>query len=140
MEITQEIIDSFRVAYPAFTDPPWTDATVAQALCEGDVESGGRGWGSYEDDCHNFKQRGMFLYTAHWLATLYPRGDIPSGGNLSGGAKWATGSKSVGDESLSNVTGNLANASVGDAWLASTGFGQQFLRLRKRAGMGALAV
>jgi hypothetical protein len=140
MIITQEIIDAFRLAYPVFTDPKWSDTTVEQALCEGDAETGGRGWGTYQDDCHNFKRRGMFLYTAHWLASTYPNGDIDAGGNMSGGAKWATSGKSVGDESASFNNGSLANMAVGDSWLATTAFGQQWLRLRRRAGMGALAV
>ena len=136
MEITQEIIDAFRLVYPAFTAPTWTDDTVSQALCEGDAETGGRGWGAYENDCHNFKQRGMFLYAAHYVSSMYPRGSA----SLAGGAKWAVSGKSVGDESTSYNNGSLANASVGDAWLATTAFGQQWLRLRRRAGMGARAV
>jgi hypothetical protein len=136
MEITPEIIASFRTRYPAFTDPEWDDASVTIALCEGDAETGGRGWGAYLDDCHNFKQRGMFLYAAHYLATMHPNGSS----STSGGAKWAQSGKSVGDESVSNNNGSLGNAPVGDSWLASTSFGQQWLRLRRRAGMGARAV
>ncbi|MCK5126778.1 MAG: DUF4054 domain-containing protein [candidate division Zixibacteria bacterium] len=140
MEITQEVIDAFRLAYPMFPIAQWSDNTVRQSLCEGDAETGGAGWGIYENECHNFKQRGMFLYAAHWLASTYPNGDIPSGGSASGGAKWATSGKSVGDESVSFNTGSLANMPVGDSWIASTAFGQQWLRLRRRSSMGALAV
>ena len=142
MEITQEIIDAFRATppYGSFTVERWSDETVEQALCDADAETGGLGWGAYADDCHNFKRRGMFLYTAHWLASTFPGGDVAAGGSLSGGAKWATSAKSVADESVTFNNGNLSTATVGDVWLATTAFGQQWLRLRRRAGMGALAV
>jgi len=141
MEITPEIITSFRTAYPAFDDDTaWPDNVVTMALCEGDAETGGRGWGSYDDDCHNFKQRGMFLYAAHWLASTYPKG-AEDDSNQSGTAKNQVASKSVGDESVSYaVTAPSSISDAGDGWLASTAFGQQFMRLRRRAGMGARAV
>lgn len=139
MEITPEIITAFRTQppYTAFGDDTvWSDDVVEAALCDGDAETGGKGWGSYEDVCSNFKRRGMFLYAAHFLASTYPKGDTM--GSVSGGAKNGTASKSVGDESISyNVA---AVTTQGDAWLSSTGFGQQWLRLRRRAGMGARAV
>ncbi len=141
MEITPEVIASFRESYPAFSDATkWPEYALSMALCEGDSESGGRGWGSYQDDCHNFKQRGMFMYAAHWLAATYPQGaaDVT---NQSGTAKNQVASKSVADESVSYAV--VAPSSIsdsGDGWLASTSFGQQFMRLRRRAGMGAKAV
>lgn len=137
MEITAEIITQFRTAYPQFANTTtWPDSVVTMALCEGDVETGGKGWGGYEDDCHNFKQRGMFLYAAHWLTVNYPMG-----GNSTANPSptWAANSKSVGDESISYDTG-ASNLNPGNAWLISTLYGQQFLRLRRRAGMGARAV
>ena len=135
MEITQEIIDLFRLRFTAFADDTkWSDDTVEYALCEGDAETGGKGWGAYDTPCQNFKQRGMFLYAAHWLAVTYPKGES----SMSGGSKYGTSSKSVGDESNSYNVAAVTNQ--GDQWLASTSFGQQWLRLRKRAGMGARAV
>ena len=141
MDITPEIIASFRAAYPAFSNTTtWPDSVVEMALCEGDAETGGRGWGAYEDDCHNFKQRGMFMYAAHWLASTYPKGASDDTAQ-SGTAKNQVASKSVGDESVSYAVTAPANISdAGNGWLASTAFGQQFMRLRKRAGMGARAV
>ena len=136
MEITQEIVNLFRTRQRAFeSGTTWSDDTVEQALCEGDAETGGKGWGVYDTPCQNFKQRGMFLYAAHYIASMYPKGDA---GSVSGGSKGSTASKSVGDESIS-----FARAAVltqGDEWLGSTAFGQQFMRLRRRAGMGARAV
>jgi hypothetical protein len=141
MDITAEIITSFRTAYPAFSDAAtWPDATLTKALCEGDVETGGKNWGAYEDDCHNFKQRGMFLFAAHWLAVTYPKGATDPT-TQSGSAKNTVTSKSVGDESVSFGAASVADiGDSGNGWLASTGFGQQFMRLRKRAGMGALGL
>lgn len=141
MDITAAIIASFRTAYPVFSESAtYPDLVLTTALCEGDVESGGKNWGAYEDDCHNFKQRGMFLYAAHWLASNYPKG-AGSGSTQSGSAKNTVTSKSVGDESVSFGAATVQNiGDAGNGWLASTGFGQQFMRLRKRAGMGALAL
>lgn len=140
MDITAEVITSFRTAYPVFSNvTTWPDVTLNIALCEGDVETGGKGWGGYEDDCHNFKQRGMFLYAAHWLAVTYPNG-ASTAENSNGAATFAVQSKSVGDESITYATGSLNSAPLGDTWLASTSYGQQWMRLRRRAGMGALAV
>lgn len=131
MDITQEVVESFRAAHSG----PWPDYSIELALCEGDVETGGKGWGQYEDECHNFKQRGMFLYAAHWLSVTYPNGGEPQ----SSTAKSQVAAKSVGDESITYAVATPDKIS-GDSWLASTSFGQQFIRLRRRAGAGALAV
>lgn len=138
MDITPAMIASFRVANPEFSNvTTYPDSMASGALCEADSETGGRGWGTYEDECHNFKQRGMFLYACHYLAVLYPSG---AAGSLSGGAKGIVASKGVGDESVSMYTGTYAGLRAGDEWLAASVFGQQWLRLRRRAGMGARAV
>jgi hypothetical protein len=136
MIISQEIIDLFRDRQRAFDDPlNWSDETIAQALCEGDAETGGKGWGVYDTECQNFKQRGMFNFAAHYLVSMYPNGDF---GKVSGGAKGVVASKSVGDESVSYARAQIMTQ--GDEWLGSTSFGQMFIRLRRRAGMGARAV
>ena len=145
MEITPEIIQSFRDAYPYFSDAAdWPDNILSKALCEGDVETGGSGWGAYQDDCHNFKQRGMFLYAAHWLTVMYPRkfdsGDSTGGESGSGGVVGgAVSSKAVGDESISFAI-NAVDVGSAQSWLGSTGWGTQFLMLKRRAGMGARVV
>lgn len=139
-DITAEIITLFRTQHPSFQSVTvWPDTVVTSGLCEGDVESGGAGWGAFGDECSNFKQRGMFFYAAHWLLSLYPSGATDPTAE-SGAANFAVNSKSVGDESITFNNGNLSQASVGDASLASTKWGQQFMRLRKRAGMGARVV
>lgn len=128
-------VGSFREAFPAFADATtWDDATVTMALCEADAETGGRGWGAFEDICSNFKRRGQYLFAAHYLAAFHPSG----GSSTAGASKIAVSGKSVGDESITYAVPTYANG--GDAWLASTQFGQQFMILRRRAGMGARAV
>lgn len=138
LEITQEIIDSFRERYKQFNcNIKWDDTTLADALCQADTETGSKRWGVYQDKCNNFKQRGMFLFTAHYLTTFYRNDDS----TVSPGAKHNVSSKSVGDESISYMTNKgLSDLSAGDEWLSTTQYGQMFMRLRRRAGMGALAV
>ena len=135
--ITPEIIAEFRTAYPQFADEiTWPDSVVEKALCEGDVATGSSRWGAYQDECHNFKQRGMFLYAAHWLTVYYPRG-----GNQppSVTPAWAANSKSVGDESILFNTG-MQNLNPSDAWLLSTLYGQQFYRELRKAALGGVSV
>lgn len=135
MTITGVEVAAFKVAFPAFSSfDEWPDTVITSALIEGDAESGGSGWGGYVDDPANFKRRGMFLFAAHWLASTYPKGasDVSA---QSGSAKKIVSAKSVGDESVSYAVEVGSNG-----WLSSTSFGQQFVRLRRRAGMGARAV
>jgi hypothetical protein len=139
MDITTEIIDAFRAAYPEFSDvPTWPLNQVTKALCEGDVETGStKRWGGYVDDCHNFKQRGMFLFAAHWLASTYPNGAADPA-VVNPAARLNISGQSVGDESIQFRITEIQ--STGDDWLSTTIYGTQFLRLRRRAGMGAMAV
>lgn len=140
VEITPAIITSFRLAQPAFTnDITWPDVVVEMALCEGDVETGGKGWGGFEDICTNFKRRGMYLFAAHYLAVTYPKGACDAS-MVGSSAKFAVQSKTVGDESISFANGGANMLTAGDGWLASTSFGQQWMRLRRRAGTAARAV
>lgn len=139
MEITSAIIDSFRVSQPAFTDATkWPDEVVETALYEADAETGGRGWGIFEDIASNFKRRGMFYYTAHWLAVTYLTGDASDASNISPTARLNVAAKSVADESITFRVGAIQETE--NDWLSLTNYGVQFLRLRRRAGMGALAV
>lgn len=125
------MLESFKLAYPVFAS--YSDFILESALCEAEAECGGKRWGVYIDECKNFKRRGIFLYAAHYIVTTYPDGE-----NMNGSVSSVISSKSVGDESTSFAVPVTDNA--GDAWLASSGFGQQWMRLRKRAGMGALVV
>lgn len=135
--ITPEVIAEFRTAYPQFADlTTWPDSIVEKALCEGDVATGSSRWGAYQDECHNFKQRGMFLYAAHWLTVYYPRG-----GNQAPdpNPNWAWNSKTVRSQSISYDTGSQ-NLNPSDAWLLSTLYGQQFYREMRKAALGGVSV
>lgn len=136
IDITAELITAFRAAYPYFSSTTdWTDDVVTVALNEGDAETGSSRWGIYEELPQNFKRRGLLLYAAHYLIATYPRGIT---GTMRISPMYVVSNKSVGDESQGFATGTIKN--TGDSWLNSTVFGQQWLRLRRRAGMGAVAV
>lgn len=137
--IDAALIASFRASQQAFTDVvKWPDSIITDALCEADVETGGRGWGVFEDICSNFKRRGMFYYAAHWLAVTYLKQTAEDPTDISPTARLNTAAKSVGDESVQFRVGAIQ--STEDDWLSLTNYGVQYLRLRRRAGMGALAI
>lgn len=139
VDITADVITSFRNSQKAFADPvKWPDEIVEQALCEADAETGSRRWGAYEDECRNFKQRGLFYYAAHWLSVTYGDGGAADPSAISSGARLNVAAKSVGDESVTFRVGGIQETE--EDWLSLTNYGVQFLRLRRRAGMGALAV
>lgn len=139
MIIDADVIMAFRI-WPlggqAFADTSkYPDSLVQYALCESDAETGSSRWGVYQSDCHNLKQRGLFYYAAHWLSVYYPDG---IGSDVNHEARLNVASKSVGDESISYRV--PAMMEVSDDWLTWSVYGQQYYRLRKRVGMGALAV
>lgn len=141
VEITQEIIDAFRVAKPAFSDvTKWPEEVVREAFCEAFPECGGRGWGAFDvTDCQNFKRRGVFFYAAHWLSVEYTTGQgATDSTNISSTARLNVAAKSVRDESVTYRVGAIQ--STQDDWLSLSNYGVQYLRLRRRAGMGARAV
>ena len=141
VEITQEIIDAFRASKPAFSDvTKWPDEVVTEAFCEAFPECGRRGWGVFDvTDCQNFKRRGVFLFAAHWLSIEYMTGagaTDPTSVNPT--ARLNVAAKSVRDESVTYRVGAIQ--STQDDWLSLSNYGVQYLRLRRRAGMGARAV
>lgn len=139
VDITAEVITSFRAVQRAFTDAvKWPDDVVEQALCEADAETGGKRWGAYDDECRNLKQRGMFYYAAHWLATTYLTQTASDASAISPTARLNVAAKSVGDESVTYRVGAIQDTE--EDWLSLTNYGVQFLRLRRRVGMGAVAV
>lgn len=136
MVITAEIVSAFRGYYPEFADTAtWPDVDVTRALEEADDETGSR-WGAYKP--RSIKLRGMFAFAAHRLAMRQITRTVAAGGGLAS-TPYAVTSKSVADESVSyavpspTVAEQIAN---GDLML--TVYGLEFLRLRKRAGMGAV--
>lgn len=135
-----DLITSFRNSQRAFSDiTMWPADIVMQALCEADVETGGRGWGPFVDECKNFKRRGMFYFSAHWLATTYTTGNgATDPTSINATARLNVAAKSVGDESVTYRVGAIQ--STANDWLSLTNYGVQYLRLRRRAAMGARAV
>lgn len=139
MQITQQIVDAFRIAQPAFADEAkWPDEVVVQGLCEADTETGSKRWGKYSTDCHSLKKRGMFYYAAHWLSVTYLTQDASDAGAISPTARLNVASKAVGDESVTYRVGAIQDTE--NDWLSLTNYGVQYLRLRRRVGMGAMAV
>lgn len=137
MDITIEMVTAFRNQFKDFEDlTKWPDETVELALCEADTETGGRGWGAYQDICQNFKRRGMFYFAAAWLSSNYGDGGVTNG--IASEARLNVASKSIGDESIAYRVPAMMD--VGNDWLTFTVYGQQFKRLKTRAGMGARAV
>ena len=141
VEITPEILAAFRASKPAFSDVvKWPDEVVTEAFCEAFPECGGRGWGAFDvDDCQNFKRRGVFLFAAHWLSIEYTTGQgatDPSSVNPT--ARLNVAAKSVRDESVTYRVGAMQTTQ--DDYLSLSNYGVQYLRLRRRAGMGARAV
>lgn len=138
MFIDAYVIAAFRISPygHAFTDTTkYPDSLIQYALCEADTETGGVRWGPYQEDCHNLKQRGMFLYAAAWLGSNFVNG-IDGAPEIE--ARLNVASKSVADESIEYRVPQMLE--VNNDWLTFTAAGQQFYRLRKRVGMGALAV
>lgn len=138
MEITSEIIESFRGFLKAFTDPTkWPEDIIFEALEEADAETGGRGWGAFENTARNFKRRGLFYFAAHWMASMYGKNALDPA-NIDQSSRLNTAGKSVGDESINyRIT---AMEATGNDWISTTIYGQQFWRLKRRAAMGAIAV
>lgn len=134
------MIQSFRNRMKAFADVArWPDDVIEQALCEAIAETNRSRWGEYRDHCQNFRQRGMFYFAAHWLSITYLTGaGATDPGNINPTARLNLSGKSVGDESVQyRIT--AMEETVND-WLSLTNYGVQYMRLRRRAGMGAVCV
>lgn len=126
----------FRAFFPGagFDDTTaWPDGLIEIAISEAETETGGRGWGVYSSDMQNFRRRGMMYFTAAWLINNY--GDAGISNGIPGEARLNVASKSIGDESVSYRVPSMME--VNNDWLTWSAYGQQFYRLRKRAGMGA---
>lgn len=136
-DITAQIISDFRARKPEFADTTeWPDSTLEQYLEDADAETGSANrWGSYADP--SFKQRGMFAYAAHIAVTNRAIQNAVAAGGVPTALQQAN-SKTVGDESVSYASA-APGASEGDSAgsLRATAYGQEFLRLRRRASMGA---
>ena len=138
MLITQEIMSDFREWYPEFGDTTkWPDTMLKKALCKADYETGGSCWGQYEStttDC-TIKKMGLFALGAHSMVTRYAEKTVTASGGVAT-AMQTVSSKSVGDESISYASPDLARVSFGDSVLASTNYGLEFIRMRDDISTG----
>jgi len=138
MDITQAIVDDFLERYAAFSDAVLYSASdITFALEDADQETGPR-WGGYRSGPFSLKARGMFAYAAHRLSMDRLASRATSNG-MAPPAPATVASKGVGDESVSYAVA-APEASKSEGWgdLNTTIYGKEFLRLRRRAGMGAV--
>ncbi len=141
MDITADVVTAFRDYYPEFSDATtWPDPLITKHLRVSDQETGSSRWGKYSaSPGPNFKARGMFSYAAH-RAVISKASQKAAEAGGTPAAPTQVESKSVGDESVSYSVYRPDSAAMayqtGD--LPSTIYGQEFLRLRHRAGMGAV--
>lgn len=139
VDITATVISDFRGYYPEFSDSGvWPDATLTRHLEDADEETGSGRWGSYGSGPPSFKARGLFAYAAHRAVVAKAAADAVSSGGVPSATVQAE-SKQVGDESVTYAVHRPDSGARADTvgGLAATVYGQEFLRLRKRAGTGA---
>lgn len=130
---TQSSIDIFKARYPQLvTAFSLADATIGIFLDEAAVEVSKCSYGAYY-------QKAVLLHTAHFI-TLESYANAkaldPSSANAAFTAVGGISSASVDDTSISR---NLAApTSADEGAFSSTIFGQEFLRISKKMGKGAL--
>lgn len=137
MDVTSAIVADFRARKPEFADDSvWEEPDLIRYLEEAADETASPRWGSYDD--RTIKQRGMFAFAAH--LAVQERAAVAAVG--AGGTPAAQGqvqSKTVADETVQyavQAPGEKSQDSTGG--LRATLYGQEFLRLRRRVGMGAV--
>lgn len=136
--VTATTVADFRAYYPEFSDDTvWTDATLTRHLEAGAQEAGSTRWGSYKASPASLLARGIYAYAAHRAVLANAAAKAVAAGGAPSAANQVT-SKSVGDESASYAVATPGSMSEQAAYgdLASTMYGQEFLRLRRRAGTG----
>lgn len=138
LNVTSSMIAAFRSYYDEFVDTTtWPDADVQRHLEDAVAETGGR-WGEYTESPLSLRARGMFAYTAHKLVLRRAAKNAVAAGGTPAAPQQAE-SKQVGDEQVTHAVARpqSMNEADGSGDLRSTIYGQEFLRLRRRAGMGA---
>lgn len=116
----------FKIRYPEFDSIP--DARVQFMLDDAALEVSEARWDT-------LYEKGSMLLAAHFLQLDLNRqetedDDSSEEGNLA--------SKSIGDVSYSFA--KAASESTSDDWYLQTSYGTEYLRLKKRVGMGIVAV
>jgi hypothetical protein len=139
IEVTPAIITDFRAFYEEFSDSAaWSDARITKALYIARGELDACRWGDYKP--YSFLQRGWFALAAHYLTWNKATTDATTADG-SASTPFAQASKSVRDESVSYaIPAAMANLTTWESALALTPYGNEYLHLRDRAGMGAVCV
>lgn len=118
----------FKARYPEFVSV--LDARVQTPhLDDAVLEVGAGAWGT-------LYERGVFLLTAHTLAMDPSIEDDIDGGDTVDDSRIT--SRKVGDVAVSFSRG--ASASSDEDWYLQTRYGSDYLRLKKRVGIGMVAV
>lgn len=116
----------FKARFPEFS--AIDDSRIQFFLDDAELEVGEAAWG-------DLYEKGVMLLAAHFLQLELERLDDDSSGSST---ENRVTSKKVGD-----VQVNFARATASDAsedWYLQTSYGAEYLRLKIRMGMGAVAV
>lgn len=116
----------FKARYPEFL--AIDDSRVQFYLDDALLEVGEQAWGS-------MYEKGVFLLAAHLLQLELDRIEDDSSGSVTMNR---VTSKKVGDVQVSFARATAD--STEDDWYLLTSYGVEYLRLKKRFGMGAVAV
>ncbi len=117
---------TFKIRFPEFSSV--ADSRVQFFLDDAELEVGEAAWGT-------LYEKGVFLLAAHLLKLDQIRQDTDTDSGDSGSN---VTSRSVGDVSVSFAKATAQ--SVTDDWYLQTSYGVEYLRLKRRMGMGCVAV
>ena len=115
----------FKIRYPEFDSI--ADARVQTFLDEAILEVGEGAWGT-------LYEKGVFLLAAHMLAIDQLNQSSGGGGSVVGELT----SRKIGDVTVTLASSQSSNDD--DKWYTRTTYGAEYLRLKKRMGMGIVAV
>lgn len=140
MQITEEVIKDFRRFLPAFSDTTkWGADAIMMQLIEADAMTGGSVWGAYDmDDDRNFKKRGMYYLSAHYLVSIWGDSGTADPSKIKPDARLNVASKQVGDMAVTYRVTEM-EATVDD-FLSTTLYGTKFRELRQLASCNIVAV
>jgi hypothetical protein len=117
----------FKLRYPEFDSID--DSRIQFWMNDAALEVGESAWGE-------FYEKGVMLLTAHLLTI-----DLANQGTSSGSGGLSTNrvtARKVGDVQVSFARATADNAS--EDWYYQSSYGAEYLRLKMRFGMGAVAV
>jgi hypothetical protein len=115
----------FKIRFPEFVSVD--DSRIQFWLDDAQLEVGEPAWGT-------LYEKGVMLLSAHLLSVDQSNSDEDE----SGGATGNVTSRSVGDVSVSFAKATSDSSS--DDWYLQTNYGSEYLRLKKRVGMGIVAI